>query len=46
VWALGAVRDASGFLVVCRFCEYQRPVVLPRQAGPPAIEMVSDTTSG
>lgn len=33
LWALSAVQNDNGFVVVCRHCDYQRPVlVLPRQS--------------
>jgi hypothetical protein len=41
-WALTADQDEAGFLVVCRFCEYERPVVFPRPRPIPTIEAVAD----
>jgi hypothetical protein len=28
LWALAAVRNDSGFVVLCRYCDYLRPVGL------------------
>ena len=37
-WALTASTDDGGFLVICRYCTYERPVGLPRPRSAPAIE--------
>ncbi len=37
-WALTAGTDDTGFVVICRYCEYERPVELPRPRSAPAAE--------
>ena len=41
LWALTAVAGDSGFLVVCRYCAYQRAAV-PAQRRAPACETSAD----
>lgn len=41
-WALTADRDVPGFVVICRYCSYQREVAIPGQAGPRDREALAD----
>lgn len=41
-WALAAVDEGDGYVVLCRFCAYRRDVAAEEQAAPSTLERAVD----